>query len=154
MKCTTRGAGRSRTSYDYRRAAPFTSKSTSGDQGLHARLALNNCPDHRRVSVDRMSTPLDGDRRRSAFGTHRPLWAASKLVRLLGQCGLVRHEPQPREPPSTAKGLHRDIVEMATFVLSSPVPVSSHMVARSRYLNFKFFTSTTCPLAVCRFLDG
>jgi hypothetical protein len=34
--------------------------------------------------------------------------AASELVRLLGQCGLLRHKPQPREPPSTAKGLHRD----------------------------------------------
>jgi hypothetical protein len=48
----------------------------------------------------------------SAIGTHRPLWTASELVRLLGQCGLVRHTPQPREPSSTTKGLHRDIVEM------------------------------------------
>src|SRR3984893_3859268 len=50
---------------------------------------------------------------RSGIGTHRPLWAASELVRLLGQCGLLRHEPHPREPPSTAKGLHRDIVGLA-----------------------------------------
>lgn len=54
----------------------------------------------------------------SGIGTHRPLWATSELVRLLGQCSLLRHGPQPRGPPSTAKGLHRDIVEMATFLLS------------------------------------